>query len=77
MPAGLLLPYRKRKPLEPEVKHNLVWGWFRLLLGMTQMMGASAAILSFFAVGLNWHTWVLLGIGLTASIISRCLYRGR
>lgn len=77
MPAALVVPFRKSKGLQPEAKHNLIWGWFRLVLGLTQMSAAAAAILTFFAVGLEWRTWALMGIGLSASVLSRWIYRGR
>jgi hypothetical protein len=77
MPVVIALPFRKRKISSDETRNVVVWGWFRLFLGLTQMMMASAAILSFFARGMVWQTCVLAGLGLGTSILSRWLYRGR
>jgi hypothetical protein len=75
MAVAVALPFRKRKTIPLEAKPVLIWGWFRLFLGLTQMMAASGAILSFFEQGLVWQTCSLLGVGLGVSAFSRWLYR--
>lgn len=77
MPVAIALPLRRRKASSDGTRNVLVWGWFRLFLGLTQMLTASGAILSFFARGMVWQTCFLVGLGLGTSFLSRWLYQGR
>lgn len=66
------------KLLTEEMRHRLVWGWLRLLLGTAQIVLAPFAILVLLTAGLgSTLTWVLIAATSLATLTSWLLYRGR
>ena len=63
--------------ISPQVRHKLVWGWLRLLLGTAQMMLSVMGVVALVRLGLHPTTLILVGCASTATLISRLLYRGK
>jgi hypothetical protein len=57
--------------------HRLLWGWARLLLGLTQMSFAITAAYLFAFRGLQWRVGVAALIATVAAVVSRVFYGGR
>jgi hypothetical protein len=53
------------------------WGWLRLALALVQMGLVVAALISYFRVGLDTTTLLLVISATIATLISRHLYEGR
>lgn len=58
-------------------RHIFIWGWLRIFLGITQTVLAATGVLMFFTVGSRPMTLIVVGGALTATIISRLLYKGK
>ena len=58
-------------------RHNLIWGWLRILLGVMQTSLAAAGIWMLLTIGSRPVTLIVVGGALTATIISRLIYKGR
>jgi hypothetical protein len=58
-------------------ERKLVWGWFRLLLGLAQMGLAAAGFVLLIMVGVQIVTVLFLLGATAATIASRLLYAGR
>ncbi len=58
-------------------RHIFIWGWLRIFLGITQTVLAATGVLMFLTVGSRPITLIVVGGALTATIISRLLYKGR
>lgn len=57
--------------------HRLIWGWVRLVLGLTQIALTGTAIILLVHGGFTWRAVTALGIAFIATIASRILYKGR
>ena len=53
------------------------WGWLRLALAFAQMGLVVAAVISYFRVGLDTTTLLLVIAATVATLVSRHLYEGR
>lgn len=58
------------------MRHKLIWGWLRILLGVIQTSLAAAGIWMLLTVGSRPVTLIVVGGALTATIISRLIYKG-
>lgn len=58
-------------------RHIFIWGWLRVFLGITQTVLAATGVLMFLTVGSRPITLIVVGGALTATIISRLLYKGK
>lgn len=58
-------------------KHYLVWGMFRLVLGVIQMTFAAAALLHLIFTGLSPATLIYTAVATIATLVSRVLFGGR
>jgi hypothetical protein len=59
------------------IPDKIKWGWFRLLLGVTQMVFSVLGALFLFTLGLDWRTIGATLIATSAAVMSRRLYRGK
>ena len=57
--------------------HRLLWGWVRLVLGLTQMSFSVTAAYLLAVRGLQWRVGVAALVATVAAIVSRFLYAGR
>ncbi|KAB8333637.1 hypothetical protein SD80_012655 [Scytonema tolypothrichoides VB-61278] len=57
--------------------HVFIWGWLRIFLGITQTVLAATGVLMFLSVGSRPITLIVIGGALSATIISRLLYKGK
>ena len=62
-------------PANDSVQNKLIGGWLRILLGITQMVLAAAAMIVWLVSGLRPLAWWLAGAAICVTIISRLLYR--
>ena len=58
-------------------EHRLLWGWIRLVLGLSQMGFALATVYALAFDGLHWRAGVAALIAAIAAATSRFLYAGR
>lgn len=58
-------------------RHTLIWGWLRVVLGMMQTSLAAAGVFMLLTVGTRPVTLIVVGGALTATMISRSIYKGR
>lgn len=58
-------------------RHTIIWGWLRVFLGLMQTSLAVAGILMLLTIGSRPITLVVVGGALTATIISRLIYKDR
>ncbi|MBW4626515.1 MAG: hypothetical protein KME49_13700 [Brasilonema octagenarum HA4186-MV1] len=58
-------------------RHTLIWGYLRLFLGVMQTSLAAAAILMVVNVGVRPITVIVATSALTATVISRLIYKGK
>lgn len=63
--------------MQERKRHECVWGWLRLTLGLVQMTFAAAGVGAVFAFGMHWLTYLSVAIATAATIVSRLIYRGR
>lgn len=59
------------------ISERLKWGWLRLVLGVLQMVLASAAIVTYVYRGLETTTLLLTAFATVATLVSRHIYQGR
>ena len=57
--------------------HRWLWGWMRLLIGLTQMGFALAAAYLLIESGLNWRSAIAASMCTVATVASRYLFAGR
>ncbi len=57
--------------------HYLLWVGIRLVLGLTQMAFAVAAVYLLAFDGFHWRAGVVLSVAAVAAALSRLLYAGR
>ena len=57
--------------------HRLLWGWARLVLGLTQMSFSLTAAYLWVWRGFQWRVGVAVLIASVAAVVSRVLYAGR
>jgi hypothetical protein len=71
--------YRAKRTLGvPDLRdHRLLWGWIRLVLGLTQMAFAVSAVYLLARDGFHWRMAVSACVAGVAAIASRLLYAGR
>lgn len=74
--GGLTSPKTEPVPISRE-KHYLVWGIFRLILGVIQMASAAAAMLYLIFSGLSRDTLIYAVVATIATLGSRVMFRGR
>jgi hypothetical protein len=58
-------------------EHRLVWGWMRLVLGLTQMAFSVTAVVLVIFSGFTWRALVAISLAGAAAGASRYLYAGR
>ena len=58
-------------------RHRLVWGWLRVLLGIAQVVLASAGLILVLTIGFHPLTCIVAAGATLLTIVSRILYRGR
>ncbi len=58
-------------------RHTFIWGWVRIFLGVIQTSLAAAGIWLLLTVGSRPITLIVVGGALTATIISRFIYKVR
>ncbi len=58
-------------------EHRVVWGWLRLVLGLTQMAFAVTAAGLLISGGVHWPALVAISLTGIAAGASRYLYRGQ
>ena len=57
--------------------HRWLWGWMRLVIGLTQIGFALAATYLFVDGGLNWRSGIAVSMSTVATVASRYLFAGR
>lgn len=69
---------RQRIPNVPvSSEHRFVWGWMRLVLGLTQMAFAATAIFLVASSGFRWRAVVAISVAGVAAVASLYLFAGR
>ena len=58
-------------------EHRLLWGWIRLVLGLTQMAFAAAAVYLVASIGFHWRALVAVAVAGLTTGASRYLYAGK
>ena len=57
--------------------HRWLWGWMRLVIGLTQIGFALAAAYLLVEGGLNWRSGIAASMSTVATVASRYLFAGR
>jgi hypothetical protein len=66
-----------RSPSVNNGKAAFVWGWLRLVLGITQITFSVWSVVLIVRDGLQPKTGIVIGLGFLALALSRWIYRGR
>jgi hypothetical protein len=69
--------FRRFPSVPVSSEHRAVWGWLRLVLGLTQMAFAVTAAGLLISSGVHWPALVALSLTGIATGASRYLYRGQ